>query len=41
MIQQIKRALQYWGVLPSIGFMLIIVSQLIFIGATIWGMSQW
>ena len=40
MIQQIKRALQYWGVLPSIGFILIIISQLMIIGGTIWELCK-
>lgn len=41
MIEQIKTAVQYWGVIPSIGFGLIIVSQLLFIAGTIWGMITW
>ncbi|QBQ80799.1 hypothetical protein VAH1_00192 [Escherichia phage vB_EcoS_VAH1] len=41
MIQQIKRAFQYWGVLPSIGFILIIISQLMIIGGTIWELCKW
>ncbi|WGG14418.1 hypothetical protein [Salmonella phage phB7] len=40
MIQQIKRAFQYWGVLPSIGFILIIISQLMIIGGTIWELCK-
>ena len=41
MIAQIKTAFRYWGAIPSTLFILIIVSQLMIIGATIWGMLQW
>ena len=41
MIKQIKTAFQYWGVIPSIGFGLVILGQLMIIGGTIWGMITW
>lgn len=41
MIKQIKTAVQYWGVIPSIGFGLVIVGQLMVITGTIWGMTTW
>lgn len=40
MIAQIKTAFCFWGVLPSIGFILIIISQLMIIVGVIWELCK-